>query len=309
MNSPFPPPDPERGGRICQDVIDLMKIRDDEHNQHLVGRWLELTLEKAKRFNRRPWWFARRLFGCRIFSGQDMFDLTGDMDRMIAVFCLVKLKQIALGEILERRNRAYYHSRVNCGDPRYYNFDGARLHLWPAPDRDMLLVISYTCPLEAEIVPVEWETILLDGIIGLYGRFFDSTGLINKESGAEFQPRFWEGLKASRSEHFDSEVHERQLDAWPKQPGDTLYTMWAESQSGSVGQLSVTPSYRGEPGEIQIPADEGLEHLNQPGVPITQIPGNYNPSDSPSASRNPLSDQKTTDSEKRKAKSERRKIA
>ncbi len=278
METPFPPPDPERGGRICQDVIDLMKIRDNEQNQHLVGRWLELTLAKAQRFNRLPWWFARRLFGCRIFAGQDMFDLTGDMDRIIAVYCLIKLRHISLGEIVERRNRAYYHSRVNQGEPRYYCFDGARLHLWPAPDKGMLLIIQYACPLEASIIPAEWETVLIDGMIGFYGRFFDSSGLINQESAQDFLPRFWEGIKATRSEHFDSTPFERNLDDRPRQQGDTLSTCWAECESGSIGPLSVTPSYRGEPGEIQIPADKGKEHLNQPGVPITQIPGNYDPS-------------------------------
>ena len=261
--------------------MNLMKIRQDEKNIHLIGRWLELTLAKAQRFNRRPWWFAQRLYGCRIFAGQDMFDLTGDMDRIIAAYCLEKLKHIALGEIIERRHTANYHHRVCLGEPRYYCFDGGRLHLWPAPDTDMLLAIRYSCPLEAEIVPEEWETILLDGIIGFYGRFFDSTGLINKETGAEFLPRFWEGLKATRTQHFDTEIFERTLDAHPKQQGETLYALWAETAMGAVGTLSLTPSLRGAPGEIQIPADKGMEHLNKPRVPVTQIPGNYSPKDDP----------------------------
>ena len=274
----FPPPDPKRAARICEDVIDLLKMRKGEDADRRVGRWLKLTLAKAQRFNRLPWWFARRLYGCRIFAGQDLFDLTGDMDRIIAVYCLRKLKNIALGEIIERRHSAHCYHRVNQGEPRYYCFDGGRLHLWPAPEKDMLLAIGYSCPLEASIIPEEWETILLDGIIGFYGRFFDSTGLINKETGQEFLPRFWEGLKAARSQHFDTEVFERTLEAWPKQAGDTLYTIWAESAMGSVGSLSLIPALRGIPGEIQIPADEGMEHLNKPNVPITQIPGNYDPS-------------------------------
>ncbi len=278
----YPPPDPERGDRICQDVMNLMKIRQEEHNVDLVGRWLELTLAKAQRFNRLPWWFVRRLYGCRIYAGQDLFDLTGDMDRIIAVYCLEKLKHIALGEIIERRHTANCHHRVNLGEPRYYCFDGGRLHLWPAPDTDMLLAISYTSPLDVATVPEDWETVLFDGIIGLYGRFFDSTGLINKESAQEFLPRFWEGLKATRSQHFDTEMFERTLNDHPKQQGETLYSLWAESAMGEIGTLSLTPALRGTPGEIQIPADEGMEHLNKPGVPITQIPGRFDPKDNPS---------------------------
>lgn len=284
IESDFPPTDAKRGARICQDVMELMKIRQDEQNVHLVGRWLELTLAKAKQFNRLPWWFARRFYACRIFAGQDLFDLSGDMDRVIAVYCLKKLSHIALSEIIERRHTANCYHRVNRGEPAYYCFDGGRLHLWPAPEKDMLLAISYSCPLKAEIVPAEWETILVDGIIGFYGRFFDSTGLINKETGAEFLPRFWEGLKATRSSHFDTEVYERFLKELPKQQGDTIYSLWAESALGSVGSLSLTPSVRGAPGEIQIPADEGMEHLNQPHVPITQIPGNYDPDPKPEPS-------------------------
>ena len=272
----FPPTDPERGKRICRDVMDLMKIRKDEKTVHLVGRWLELTLGKAQRFNRQPWWFARRLYGCRIFPGQDLFDLTGDMDRIIAAYCLEKMQHISLGEILERRHKANCHHRINRGEPRYYCFYGGRLHLWPAPDNDMLMAISYSCPLDAAIIPDEWETVILDGIIGLYGRFFDSTGLINKENAQEFLPRFWEGLKATRQNHFDSEVFERTLKAYPRQQGETLYSLWAETTMGSVGSLSLTPSLQGKPGEIQIPADKGMEHLNKPGQPITQIPGRYN---------------------------------
>ncbi len=273
----YPPPDPERESRICTDVIDLMKMQKTEESNQKVARWLQLTLAKAQRFNRLPWWFAKRLLGCRIFAGQDMFDLTGAMDRIIAAYCLEKLKHIPLGTIIQRRNNADCHQRINSGEPRYYCFDGGRLHLWPAPDKDMLFIISYACPLEAAIVPAEWETILLDGIIGLYARFFDSSALVNKENGQEFLPRFWEGLKATRSHHFDSETFERQLEGTPKQHRETLYTAWAESALGSVGALRITPTLRGTPGDIQIPADKGMEHKNKPGVPITQIPGNYDP--------------------------------
>ena len=281
IDSGFPPNDPDRGERICRDVIDLMKMRKDQESGNRVARWLQMTLAKAQRFSRLPWWFARRLFGCRIFAGQDLFDLTGDMDRVIAVYCLKKLDHIPLGEIIKRRNRADCYLRVNQGEPGYYCFDSGRLHLWPAPNKDMLLIIQYTRPLTAAMVPPEWETVLLDGIIGFYGRFFDATGMIDKESGQEFLPRFWEGLKATRGEHFDTVVHDRAISAWIKQQGDTLYTAWAESAQGEVGALSLTPSLRGAPGDIQIPADEGQEHLNKTGVPITQIPGNYDPSREP----------------------------
>lgn len=271
----YPPPDPEREGRIIADVINLMKLRNDEATQAIVRRWLQFTLVKAQRSSRLPYWFARRLFACLVYRGQDVFDLQGDLDRIIATFCPEKLTIRPIDYILEQRSNAYSNDRSNCGEPVYYALHSGRLHLWPAPEKPFMLCLTYSCPLTPDIVPSEWESFLVDGVIGLYGRHFDSSGLL--EEASEFAARFWEGLKSSRSEHFDSETIERRNRAWPTDQGMTLSQAYGEISTAAFENAVLKPAYDSAPGMIQILGDKDEMPKNQRGTAITQIKGELQP--------------------------------
>ncbi len=240
-----------------------------------VSRWLAFTLVKAQRFNRLPWWFARRMFACLVYEGQDVFDLQGELDRIIAVFCSDKLSVRPVDYIIEQRTNAYSHSRSNCGEPVYYAIHAGRLHLWPAPDKTFMFCVTYSRTLTTDIVPIEWESYLVDGIIGLYGRHFDSSGLL--EEASEFTARFWEGIKSSRAEHFDTESYERRDRSWPKHQGMTSSQAYGEISSVAFDDAILKPAYDGTPGSIQILSDKESMTNNQRSTPVTQIKGAHQP--------------------------------
>lgn len=261
----YPPSDPERGKRIVSDVIGLMKLQNDESTRSKVNRWLELTLDKAQRMNRLPWWFARRLFACIAYPGQDVFDLQGDIDKVIALFCPKKLKLKPIGFILERR------ADGKLGKPSFYALHGGRIHLWPAPQDEVLLAITFAKPLSVETVPPEWEGCLIDGVIGFYGKYFDRSGLL--ENPDEFSQRFMAGIKASRSEHFDTETYERHQENDITKSGLTSFRAYAEISMSDYENAIIKPAYSGSPAAVQILANQQNEKDNQRGTPFAQNPG------------------------------------
>lgn len=271
----YPPPDPTRRDRIVKDIIDLMKLRDDDIIKAKVRRWLTFVLVKAQRFNRLPWWFARRLFACKIYEGQDVFDLQGQLDRFISVFCPGRLKAKSMDYIIQRRAEADYYQQANAGIPDYYAIHGGRLHLWPAPDQEVMFCITYSIPLTADILPPEWESYLVDGVIGLYGRHFDSSGLLEEATG--FEASFWEGIKSTRAIHFDSEPTERTDRSNPRQLADSLFGAYTEINSADFTNAIIKPAYQAGAGKVQILANDGEENLNTRGTPIMQSGGDKQP--------------------------------
>ena len=271
----YPAPDPGRRDRIVQDVIDLMKLRNDDIIKTKVRRWLEFTLTKAQRFNRLPWWFAGRLFACKVYEGQDVFDLQGQLDRFISLFCPGRLRAKSMDYILQQRAEADYYHQANSGIPKYYALHGGRLHLWPAPDSEMMLCITYSIPLTTEIVPPEWEAYLVDGVIGLYGRHFDSSGLLEEASG--FEAAFWDGIKTTRAVHFDTEPTNRRDDANPRKLADTLFGAYTETNFTDYKNAIIRPAYQAAAGQVQILANAGEETSNTRGTSLMQIGGNQQP--------------------------------
>lgn len=270
MIEPFhPTPDPDRSKRIVGDVIGLMKLNNNEATRSQVTRWLQLTLSKAQGMNRLPWWFARRLFACLAYPGQDVFDLQGQLDRTITLFCPNKLRLKPIGFILEKR------AEGSLGTPAFYSLHGARIHLWPAPKEETLFVITYTLPITADIVPPEWESCLIDGVIGFYGKYFDRSGLL--ENPEEFAQRFMAGIKASRSEHFDSESYERYQDFEITKGGLTSFLAYAETSMADYDNAIIKPAYDSVFGDIQILSNKDDFQKNQRGIPIAQIKGKNQP--------------------------------
>lgn len=271
----YPEPDPNRAKRIVDDVVGLMKLNDNDAIRKKVNRWLELTLAKAKSFNCQPWWFARRWFSCMVYEGQDVFDLQNELDRIISVSCPKKLNHQTINYLSDRRATAATYQRSNLGEPDCYSIHGGRLHLWPAPDKEMMLTITYSCKLTADIVPDEWEPFLLDGIIGLFGAHFDNSGLLREPN--QFVKRFYEGLKSTRISHFDTEPNNRNGYSDVKKQGMTISQAYAETNSADYSNAIIKPAYGGILGSMQILADKDSLKSSLRSTPIAQIPGDRQP--------------------------------
>lgn len=274
----FPKVDKERKGRIISDVISLLKLVKTSEQEEIISRWCAHTLNKATKSSRLPWWFASRLFACKIYPGQDVFELQGNnkLDGIIGAYCSQKMIVKPISYILECRSSSYTGKKANRGEPVVYSQYGGRLHLWPAPDKEMPFIISYTVPITTEIIPDSWESILVDGIIGLYGRHFDKSGLL--ESASEFRDRFYLALKNERAIcSFDSHPIERHMSVSANSFGDSISNAWMEINSSSYENEIIKPSYSGRHGNMQIrPNLDVIEHSAH-GQSFAQIPGDNQP--------------------------------
>ena len=272
----YPTPDTDRQERIISDVIGLLKIRDDEKNRKQVARWLHHTLVKAQKSSRLPWWFTRRVFSFVVYEGQDVFDLKKGIDAIISLHGEYKLLKKPLDTIMGYRSKAFASNSASRGEPRIYAEYGGRLHVWPAPHKTMMLHLCFTVPMTASIVPDEWETFLVDGVIGLYAAHFDKSGMLGEPG--EFANRFWAGLKDSRSNNHDIEMIERGAYYAASMTGDNLSTAMAQVNSGNYidnPETIVTPAAQGVPGNIQILGDNPTDNTH--GTAVAQIPGDEQP--------------------------------
>lgn len=276
-----PAPDDNREDRIIDDVMALLKLRtamvpngassiDPRDN---VRRWLKHTLVKASRSSRLPWWFTKRHFVMTVYPGQDVFDIKGKVDRLIGIHGKAKLKKESMEWIAQQRGKC--QDRSNSGEPLFYCEYGGRLHLFPAPANTMTLSVLYTEPMTCACVPDEWESILLDGVIGLYARHFDSSGL--REGAEEFASRFWQSLKEYKDYNHDANLHYRNKPHTMETTSTrTLSGLMAEMGANNPDDSAIlTPSLQGQVGQIQILSDD--PENSQPSAPVAQIPGEHQP--------------------------------
>lgn len=186
---PWPAPDPVRQARLVQDVVDLLaESSPSAETVRKVQRWIALVLQICAAA--RPWKFAENLVETEIGPGVDQFDLTG------AVFVVQKLwsrlgalTQLSLGAIMEARASANLHGGVNGGCPQWYALEGGRrLHLFPCPAQSEPLALLYQRPLTVDLIPPEMEFLIVNGVLGRYGRHFDRDAL--SQDPAEFEARF-----------------------------------------------------------------------------------------------------------------------
>lgn len=232
-----PPPNPGRDtareARLVSDVADLLhEVPPSAETERKIKRWLELVAQDAAQGRR--WWFLDHLSQGAVTAGADVIDLMGDLDRIIAVYCPLRLDHVPLGVIAQQRAQAAKDSRRNAGWPTHYALEGGkRLHLWPAPHQGMPFAVHYSRPVDVQLFPPGWDAILLNGVLGLYGQHFDRDAL--SQNPEYFEGRYREQLKRARLEHHDLV----RLPGWLR---DTATATLATSSASAAAVQRVMPA-------------------------------------------------------------------
>lgn len=232
-----PPPshgrDTGREGRIVSDVADLLhEVPPSAETQRKIKRWLQLVAQDAAQGRR--WWWLDHLSQGGVGAGSDVIDLVGDLDRLIAVYCPLRLDNVPLGVIAEQRARALKDGLPNAGWPTHYALEGGkRVHLWPAPHQAMPFAVHYSRPADVQLFPPGWDVILFNGVLGLFGQHFDRDALSQKPE--YFEGRYREQLKRARLEHHD-------LVRLPGWLADTATATLAASSASAAAVRRVMPA-------------------------------------------------------------------
>lgn len=204
----FPTQKDDRAKEIVTDVIELMDMGDKNTNKtrKRVERWLKLLLSHLNAYPKKPWWFTISRASCELSEGTDIIDIDGAFYKPIALMAPSRLIEKPLQFIEEQRALAST-GKSNAGDVSYYAFQGHRIHLWPAPSKTVRFSLVYSSPLNAAQLPEEWVPLLIDGIIGRYGRHFDKDAMMDDMS--DFERRFMYMLKRINNFNFDMAISEQ----------------------------------------------------------------------------------------------------
>lgn len=217
---PYPAADPDRLTRIVEAIGRALHVDviDDAHRVLFEG-WVQDVLRDAE--SRAPWWFLKNVASASIPAGADLIDLGGHVHKLGAVYAPQRLQAVSLERIVELRQQAAANNRPNAGRPGWYALEaGRRLHLWPAPASTTAIAVLYRRPMAVEILPVEWESIVVLGALGRYGRHWDRDALVSRP--AEIEGRYEAALRRARRELDDTCVS----DAWGQ--------LQSEATAGSV---------------------------------------------------------------------------
>ena len=199
---PWPAADAGREARVVQDIADLLhEPKPSDETRRKVLRWIWHVLHDAAQYG--PWWFAQNLYASAIPARADLIDLRGDIDKLAALFAERRLTQLPLGRVLDLRADAAANGTGNGARyPTHYALEaGHRVHLWPAPTEAFTLQVLYGRPLNLAICPDEWEMIVLDGVLGLFGRHFDRNALTQDPQA--FELRYRNALRRAKSASHD----------------------------------------------------------------------------------------------------------
>jgi hypothetical protein len=230
-------PDNAREARLVSDVADLLhEVPPSAETERKVKRWVQLVLEDAAMGRR--WWFLEHLSQGAIGAGEDVIDLRGDLDHVVALYCPTRLDNVPLAVIAEQRSWAARRNLPNAGWPTQYALEGGRrVHLWPAPQEAMPFAIHYTRPMSVELPPPGWDSILVNGVLGLFGQHFDRDALTQHPE--YFEARYREQLKRARLEHHDVE----RLPLWLRH--DARQRVASSSQSSAAVARTMPASLLG----------------------------------------------------------------
>jgi hypothetical protein len=203
--------DSTREARLVSDVCALLHDQTTA-TQDKIKRWLRQVLLRAQRG--RNWWFLSRSRVSELPAGFDIFDMVGEIDRISSfMWGQYPIDLVSLSYLQTLRGR---NGTLNAGDVRFYALEsGHRVHLWPAPATTEDIRLVYRLKITIENVPEEWEPILMDGVLGLYGRHFDRDALT--QDPEIFEHRFFSGLNECNRESTDLMIgrnHETRLSQW-----------------------------------------------------------------------------------------------
>jgi hypothetical protein len=228
---PHPPADATREARVVSDICTLLHDPGTVA-QARAARWITHVLNKANQG--RAWWFLRGQFSTTLDAGDDVVDLSGQIDRLAGAWCPKRLTQVPLAQIIEARMDAEANGTSNAGTVAWYALEaGRRVHLWPALAESTAFAVMYYRPMLIASVPDEWETIILDGVLGMFGRHFDRDALT--QDPAEFERRFWSAIRSAAVESRDN-VHFKSY----QEPAEVSTSVTADSASGAATEVDLT---------------------------------------------------------------------
>lgn len=234
----------QRIDRVVTDVCTLLHDSSAEARAR-AGRWVGHVLQDAKR---RPWWFLKKRASVALTVGQDIVVLKGDVDRVTAVYGPERLVKLSFDEVTRLRLHAQAKSLPNAGRCSHYAIeranDGTRLHLWPAPPlAGAAFTVMYTRPLDLAIVPDEWETLILNGVIGQFGRHFDRDSLT--QDAGQFEQRYERQLRRAAADAWDIDRARGWDDSVPDETAvaasatDTAVSVTVPASLSGIGYVTI----------------------------------------------------------------------
>lgn len=226
--------------RVVNDVCSLLHDDSAEAKARAM-RWVAHVLQDAN--SRGPWWFLKKRVAATLTAGQDIVELRGDIDKVSKVFAPGRLRKLTLEHLTELRADAVANNKPNAGTPFGYAIEyGSRLklHLWPAPPAgNTALQVLFTRPIDVAVVPDAWETIILNGVIGLFGRHFDRDQLA--QDPVEFEKRYERQLRRAISDSHDVEISR----GWDDTPAGTSTVAPLNSTTDAATAVTVPASLSG----------------------------------------------------------------
>jgi hypothetical protein len=230
LSARYPYLDSDREARIVQDIADLLHDEvPSESTTRKIKRWIQHVLWDAG--ERRRWWFLEATAARWLNAGDDVIDLLGHAETVAAVWASERLAWAPLSQILEWRLAAQRQGGANAGQPARYALEaGRRFHLWPAPAARTAFAVHYTRPMHVALLPNHWEGIVLDGVLGKYGRHFDRDALT--QDPEFFEERYERRLQRAvvATGHFDLERIDRWMEDYATQAGTSLAAMGGSTE-------------------------------------------------------------------------------
>jgi hypothetical protein len=215
---PWPAADTAREARLVQDVADLLQEpAPSAETQRKIKRWIGLVLQHMASV--RPWRFLENQVQTSLGPGIDTVDLLGDLGQVLGLVGPDgRLVQVTLGSIAEYRALAGA-DRQRGGRLVLYALEGGRrVHVWPAPDEDTPLVLHYQRPMQLALVPDDLEPVIVNGVLGRYGRHFDRDALT--QDPVEFETRYMRDLRAAGRDSWDATLVYVPLEVLASYAGD-----------------------------------------------------------------------------------------
>lgn len=235
---------------MVDDIASLLHENPpSSETERKIKRWIQQVLLDAEERGR--WWFLEAVASRWLNVGDDVIDIKGHARYLSGVWAPNRLKWMPLASLLELRQNRLASGRPNTGVPQRYALEaGRRVHLWPAPASRTPFCVLYTRPMHLTLVPPNWEGIVLDGVLGKYGRHFDRAALT--QDPADFETRYERRLSRSvvTTGHFDLEVIERYMAECATATGQSL------AAEGGATALLVPASVQG----IEYDAVEDAEY-------------------------------------------------